>query len=27
MGERRGANRILVWNPDRRRPLGSPRLG
>jgi hypothetical protein len=22
MGERRGAYRVLVWNPEERRPLG-----
>jgi hypothetical protein len=27
MGERRGAYMILVWRPEGRRPLGSPRRG
>jgi hypothetical protein len=26
MGEKRNANRILVGNPERKRPLGRPRL-
>jgi hypothetical protein len=26
MGERRGACRVLVWKPERKRPLGRPKL-
>jgi hypothetical protein len=26
MGEKRNANRLLVGKPDRKRPLGRPRL-
>jgi hypothetical protein len=25
MGERRGVDRVLVWKPEDKRPLGKPR--